>query len=89
MELEIILEKWHDAKKKIEDYEDKINKYKSQIMKEMNRLGKDKISTDEFTVSRRRNVKRYLSKDTVPQEIWKQYSTECSYDAFFLTKNRK
>lgn len=89
MELEIILEKWHDAKKKVEEYEDKINKYKSQIMKEMNRLGKDKISTDEFTVSRRRNVKRYLSKDSVPKEIWKQYSTECSYDAFFLKKNHK
>jgi hypothetical protein len=89
MDLEIILEKWYEAKKKLEDYEEKINKYKLQVMKEMNKLGTDKVSTEDFTVSRRRNVKRYLSKDLVPKEVWNQYSTECSYDAFFLTKNRK
>lgn len=87
--MEEILEKWYDSKKKVEEYEEKINKYKSQIMKQMNKLGQDKISTDTFTVSRRRNVKRYLSKEVVPVEVWNKYSTECSYDSFFLKKNQK
>lgn len=87
--MEEILEKWYDSKKKLEEYEEKIKKYKCEIIKQMNKLGKDKISTNNFTVSRRRNIKRYLSKESVPVDLWNKYSIQCNYDSFFLKKNQK
>jgi hypothetical protein len=87
--MEEILEKWYDSKKKLEEYEEQIKKYKCEIVKQMNKLGKDKISTNNFTVSRRRNIKRYLSKESVPVDLWNKYSIQCNYDSFFLKKNQK
>lgn len=86
MDLEITLKKWHDAKNKLDLLEEKIKKYKAIINKEMNRQNVDKLSSKEFTVTRRRNTRTYITKDSVPNEIWKEYSTKCSYDAYFLTK---
>ena len=53
----------------------------------MNRKDVDRLTAGGFTVTRRRNTRTSLSKDNVPTEIWKEYSTRISYDAFFLTKS--
>jgi hypothetical protein len=84
MDVETILEKWHEAKRKIDILESKLKKYKSDIGKEMNRKGVDKISSSKYTVSRRRATRTTLSKESVPEEIWKQYSTRSNYDVFSL-----
>ena len=82
------LKKWHDAKTKLTLLEKKVEKYKSAISKEMNRKNVDKLSYGEFSVSRRKNTRTFLGKDNVPADIWKQYSTRTSYDAFFLIKTK-
>jgi len=80
------LQKWHKTKKTLEILEAKIAKYKAQIAKEMNEKNTDKISSGEFTVSRRRNTRSYVTKDSLPADLWKEYATKCHYDAFFLAK---
>ena len=84
-----ILEKWAEAKEKLEKLEERIAKYKALISKEMNQKNVDKLSYGNYTVSRRRNTRTYLTKESVPENIWKQYSTKCSFDAFFLTRNKQ
>ena len=84
-----ILEKWAEAKEKLEKLEERIAKYKALISKEMNQKNVDKLSYGNYTVSRRRNTRTYLTKESVPENIWKQYSTRCSFDAFFLTRNKQ
>lgn len=86
MDLETTLKKWHDAKSKLELLEEKIKKYKAIVCKEMSKQNVEKLSSGEFTVTRRRNTRTYLSKENVPTDIWKEYSTKCSYDAYFLVK---
>jgi len=81
-----MLKKWHEAKDKMDLLEGKIKKYKLAVLHEMNRKNVDKLEAGGFTVTRRRNTRSYLSKDSVPSEIWKEYSTRTSYDAFFLVK---
>lgn len=88
MDIDNTLEKWSDAKKKIDVLEEKIKKYKSMVSKEMNSKGVDKITSAKYTVSRRRNTRTTMSKEAVPEEIWKQYSTRSSYDAFFIIENK-
>jgi hypothetical protein len=83
-----ILKKWNDAKKKIDILEEKIKKYKVTVSKEMGKLGVDKINKDGYTISRRHQTRTTLSKDSVPADIWNQYSSRCSYDVFILTENK-
>lgn len=87
-DLETILSKWSDAKKKLETLEHRINKYKLRITKEMNSKDTDKISTSNYTVTRRRNTRTYVTRENLPEDIWKKYSTRCSFDALFLSKNK-
>lgn len=84
--MENTLQKWDQARKKMEILEEKIKKYKNIVSKEMNKREVDKLSAGGYTVTRRRNTRTYLTKDNVPSNIWKEYSTRCSYDAFFLSK---
>ena len=81
-----ILEKWYDTKEKISLLEKKLEKYKSAIASEMNKKDVDKLSSDNFSITRRRNTRTYMSKDNVPEDIWKKYSVKCSYESFFLKK---
>lgn len=87
-DLETILSKWNDDKKKLETLEHRINKYKLKITKEMNSKDTDKISTSNYTVTRRRNTRTYVTRENLPEDIWKKYSTRCSFDALFLSKNK-
>jgi len=87
-DLETILSKWNDDKKKLEILESRINKYKVKITKEMNSKDTDKISTSNYTVTRRRNTRTYVTRENLPEDIWKKYSTRCSFDALFLSKNK-
>jgi hypothetical protein len=87
-DLETILSKWNDDKKKLEILESRINKYKVKITKEMNSKDTDKISTNNYTVTRRRNTRTYVTRENLPEDIWKKYSTRCSFDALFLSKNK-
>ena len=84
----MILSKWNDAKKKLETLEHRISKYKLIITKEMNSKETDKISTSNYTVTRRRNTRTYVTRENLPEDIWKKYSTRCSFDALFLSKNK-
>ena len=86
MDIGKIIEKWDAAKKKVSLLEEKIEKYKGIVAKEMNKKGVERLSGNGYAVSRRRNTRTYLTKDNVPTEIWKQYSTKCSYDSFFIGK---
>lgn len=81
-----ILHKWYEAKQELNKLEEKINKYKVQITKEMNARDTDTISANGYKVSRRRNTRTYVSKESLPPELWKQYSTRSSFDAFFLVR---
>jgi hypothetical protein len=86
-DLDNILCKWDESKKKLEILEERIKKYKLAVTKEMNKKDTDKISTGRYTVTRRRNTRTYVTKDNLPAEIWKEYSTRCSYDALFLVRH--
>jgi hypothetical protein len=88
MDIDTVLEKWNDAKNKIDLLESKIKKYKSAVAKEMDGKGVDKIASSKYSVTRRRTTRTTLSKDSVPSDIWKQYSTRSTYDAFFISEKK-
>ncbi len=84
-----ILKDWNYAKKRLDEIEEEISKYKKLIAKEMNAREVNKLSEAGYSVSRRRITKSYLTKDSVPSDIWNRYSTKCSFDAFFLAAEKE
>lgn len=86
--LDTILEKWQSAKKKISILEDKIEKYKKHISKTMYSQETVHLSGETYTVEKRKNTRNYLSKDSVPKEIWEKYKITSTYDSFVIKKNQ-
>ena len=87
-EIDNTLQKWHETKKKIELLEEKLQRYKAIVTKELNKIGSDKLSSGDFSVTRRRTTRTSLSKDNVPEHIWKEYSTRSSFDVLVLSKKK-
>lgn len=86
-DIDAILSKWDSAKKKISVLKDKIKKYRSVVSKKMDRDMRDKIIGRSYTVSRKKNTKKILSKSSIPEALWKEYCTEIVYDSYFVHNN--
>lgn len=80
------LEKWLYARETIKRLEEKIDKYKTLIEEEMNKLGKDELTTGDITVTRKRATKTTVTKASLPKELWDRYSTRCNYFVYNLKK---
>jgi len=88
MDVNTLLEKWYNAKKKVEKLEANIAKYKKAIDKRMESSKTNRIVGDNYSISKRNNSRTYITKDSVPASIWTQYSSRCTYQSYHLTKNR-
>lgn len=88
MKIDELLEKWYEAKNKKTKLEDRIEKYKKAVNKLMNKEKTTKLVGRDYSVSKRNNSRVYMSKDSVPASIWNQYASRCTYEAYYLTKNR-
>jgi len=83
---EDILEKWYQAKQEIKKIESDIEKYKRKIEKELNKEEIEKLELGDYAVSRRRMSRTYISKDSVPKEIWDKYKVTCHFDTYIVKK---
>jgi hypothetical protein len=84
--ISLTLRKWYETKQEIDRLEKLVQKYKTIVTKEMNETEKDKVSSPDYIVTRRRQTKTYLSKETVPLEVWNRYSVRTSYDVLTIQK---
>lgn len=84
--LDTILEKWSSAKEKISKMEEKIEKYKKYVSKSMDSKGVNELASENYTVSKRKNTRNYLSKDSVPKDVWEKYKITSNYESFFIKK---
>lgn len=87
MDLNIILQKWDEAKKQKNLYDKECEQYKGAVERYMNKKGKNVIQSKNYTVSRRSNTRQNLSKQNVPPEIWDKYATRFSYISYHIKLN--
>lgn len=88
MDVDEVLQKWWDAKRKIKKLEGKVEKYKKAADKLMAKRGADRIVGSHYSVQKRSNTRTFISKNSVPPSIWNQYSNRCTYESYHLTENR-
>lgn len=88
MDVDDVLQNWWEAKKKVEKLNLKVEKYKKAVDTLMERKETKTITGKEFTVQKRNGARTYITKNNVPSDIWTKYATRCTYESFYLTKNR-
>lgn len=87
-DISTLLEKWSEDKASLVEIEKRIEKYKRLANRIMNNQDTDKLSNTYYTLKRRELSRTTLTKQDVPNEIWKKYSRSVSYSAYYLTENK-
>ena len=86
IDMTTLLEKWSEDKAQIAEIEKRIEKYKKIAERIMNTRDTNVISNNLYTLKRTNMSRSTLTKQDVPDSVWKQYSKTCSYTAFYLSK---
>lgn len=89
MDINEILQEWFETKQKIKKLERNQEKYRKSVSKVMDKKGVDRLYGSEYTVDRRHSSRSYVSKNSVPADIWDKYSNTYDYDSFYLKPNKK
>ena len=83
IDVDLLLQKWDEAKKQIADLEERITKYKKaadKLMEEDNTLvGKN------FSLTKRTMTRETITKRDVPSEVWSKYAKRVSFPAYYLS----
>ena len=87
-EIDILLEKWFEAKQELSTLEKKIDKYKKYADRLMNDNKVDFISNHYYTLTKKDMSRNSLLKDDVPPEIWNKFCRKINYPMFVLKKNK-
>jgi len=78
------VEEWYKAKEKVTFYEKQSEKLKQQVIDYMKNKEVETLVTTNYVVSKKSMSRDSLSKKDVPDDIWKKYAKNISYDAYYI-----
>jgi len=78
------VEEWHKAKEKVAFYEKQSEKLKQQVIEYMKNKEVETLVTTNYIVSKKSMSRDSLSKKDVPDDVWKKYAKNISYDAYYI-----
>lgn len=87
-DISTLLRKWSDAKAEITRLEKTIEKYKRVASKIMEKQGNSTLTGSGYTLRRKNMTRTTIGKRDVPQAVWEKYSRPCSFEAYYLSKNK-
>ena len=85
-DIDTLLQRWHSTKSEISELESKLEKYKKFAEQIMSKENINKLSNDDYTLTRSEMNRSILAKDDVPKEIWYKYSKNITYNMFTIRK---
>ena len=74
-------------KTQIKDLEDQLEEVRSKIEDEMERSNKTKIVTVQHTIEKRPLVTERITRQSVPEELWKRYAKPCRVECLYVRSN--
>lgn len=86
--IDSILEKWHTSKNEIIKLQKKCDNYKKQIKKVMDSRDVNTINGTDYTVSRKTIKRETVSKNTLPNDIWKNYCQKSKYESYYINSRK-
>lgn len=89
MNLDDLLEKYENAKELIKKYENRIEKYKKAINKELTKQGTSSLIGEDYKVVRRNNTRQYVSRESLPPDIFEKYAVRSTYFSYYVSRIKK
>ncbi len=74
-------------KTQIKNLEDQLEEVRSKIEDEMERSNKTKIVTSHHTIEKRPLVTERITRQSVPEELWKRYAKPCRVECLYIRSN--
>ena len=84
MDLDTLLTKWDESKKRKIQCEKECEQYRSAVERFMNKKNTDTIDASNFIVSRRSTTRQSMAKSNVPLDLWNRYSTRSTFKTYNL-----
>lgn len=81
-----LLKNWYEAKETIGKMEAKIKDYKIQAERMMKTDGKNQMENKDYYLEMKKMKRRSISKDDLPEELWKNYSRENEFNCYYIMK---
>lgn len=78
------VEEWYKTKEKVTFYEKQIEKLKQEVINYMKDKQVETLVTTNYMVSKKSMQRDSLSKKDIPEDIWKKYAKNISYDAYYI-----
>lgn len=82
------IEKWYILKQEISELERKLNRHKNKIKSYMKSNSINTLTNSSNTIivdSRSVNSSR-ISRESIPRDLWNQYSKQSSYDVYTVRR---
>ena len=87
-DIDYLLDTWNETKKQIADLEKQLEKCKKAAERLMRKTGENELVSNHHVLTKKTMSRRTISKNDMPEQLWYKYSKECSYPAYYLTKNK-
>ena len=80
------VEEWHKYKSLISEYEKKMERVKQKVIDYMKDNESSTLYTDEFIIKATPQKRETISKQDLPEDIWKKYSKENKFYTYKITE---
>lgn len=84
--LETLLSEWSNLKRQLDKLNQQDERIKKLIHQEMDTLNKDKLLSNNYSVSRKKIQRESVNKKDIPSNIWNEYKKTSSYYMLTLKK---
>lgn len=88
-EIDDIIEKWALVKSDISKLEEKEKRYKKIIKELMKELDSDIIKGSKYGVKNVNQIRRYINRSDLPEDIFDKYSSEKEVSFLYLIKSEE
>lgn len=78
------VEEWYKAKERISFYEKQADRLKQKVSDYMKSKDVDTLVTTNHIVTKKQLSRDSLAKKDVPEDIWKKYAKNLSYEAYYI-----
>ena len=88
-DLDVVLEKWEECRRTIDQLEKKIQRYRSTVERFMETKGVEAYENSKFKVKKSVQQRSLLTKKMVPKDVWEMYSLPQRVEFLVLTDKSK
>lgn len=85
-DISILLKQWDETRETISELEKKMEKYKRLASRFMLKKNTTELVYGKYVLKQKKLSRETISKKDLPKDIWKMYSKNIEYDAYYLRK---